>query len=64
MDECVRDPLLCRGGTCTNTEGSYTCQCPSGHALTAQGAACEGERAPAAGVGAVGEAVGSVFVRT
>ena len=43
VDECARDPLLCRGGTCTNTDGSYKCQCPPGRELTAEGTACEGE---------------------
>lgn len=43
VDECARDPLLCRGGTCRNTDGSYECQCPPGHALAAEGTACEGE---------------------
>lgn len=43
VDECAQDPLLCRGGTCKNTDGSYECQCPPGHALAAEGTACEGE---------------------
>ncbi|XP_008048410.1 fibrillin-3, partial [Carlito syrichta] len=41
VDECARDPLLCRGGTCTNMDGSYRCQCPPGHALAAGGTVCE-----------------------
>ena len=42
IDECARDPTLCRGGRCVNTPGSYTCQCPEGHELTPTGKACKG----------------------
>ncbi len=42
IDECIRDPSLCRGGHCVNTAGSYICQCPEGHQLTLDQKACEG----------------------
>ena len=33
VDECASRPVMCRGGTCVNTAGSYHCQCPDGHEL-------------------------------
>lgn len=44
IDECERNPGLCRGGSCVNTEGSYQCVCPPGHQLSTDGDACEGEK--------------------
>lgn len=43
IDECLRDPLLCRGGACLNTEGSYRCECPPGHQLSPNISACIGK---------------------
>lgn len=43
IDECQRDPLLCRGGVCLNTEGSYRCECPPGHQLSPNISACIGK---------------------
>lgn len=45
IDECLRDPTLCRGGRCVNTPGSYKCECPEGHELTTNGKACKGNKA-------------------
>ena len=42
IDECWRDPSLCRGGHCVNTEGSFRCQCAEGHELMPDGDACKG----------------------
>lgn len=43
IDECQRNPLLCRGGTCINTEGSFRCDCPPGHQISPNISACVGE---------------------
>jgi len=42
IDECYRDPMLCRGGHCINTIGSFVCQCPEGHELVSDGSGCRG----------------------
>lgn len=46
IDECERNPLLCRGGTCVNTEGSFQCDCPLGHELSPSREDCVGEFFP------------------
>lgn len=43
IDECERNPLLCRGGDCVNTEGSFQCVCPDGHEIAPDRSACLGE---------------------
>ena len=42
VDECTNDVMLCRGGSCINTDGSFTCLCPEGHELMPGGKACKG----------------------
>ena len=41
MNECSVDPSLCRGGSCINVPGSYSCQCPPGHELSQDGSECK-----------------------
>ncbi|CAH1374115.1 unnamed protein product [Tenebrio molitor] len=33
INECDLHPDICRGGTCVNTDGSFTCTCPPGLTL-------------------------------
>jgi len=42
IDECSRDAMLCRGGHCINTVGSFLCQCAEGHELVSDGTTCKG----------------------
>ncbi|KAK6631430.1 hypothetical protein RUM44_005957 [Polyplax serrata] len=41
INECDINPGICRGGgTCVNTEGSFTCVCPRGLILDSSGTLC------------------------
>ena len=37
INECMMDRDICQGGTCVNTEGSFTCNCPDGLSLDTSG---------------------------
>lgn len=54
INECELNPLLCRGGTCENTDGSFRCSCPHGHEVSLDGISCIGKllliKAPNRGV--------------
>ncbi|XP_078487181.1 uncharacterized protein LOC100185781 [Ciona intestinalis] len=41
IDECASGASLCGVGTCANTVGSYTCNCPSGYTLNAGTLICD-----------------------
>ena len=43
VNECEDDLSLCRGGTCRNLPGSYSCECPEGLELSLDGRSCIGE---------------------
>ncbi|XP_049448813.1 fibrillin-1 isoform X2 [Epinephelus fuscoguttatus] len=40
IDECSQLPEICALGTCSNTEGSFTCLCPEGFQISASGRRC------------------------
>ena len=40
VNECLLDPNICRGGSCVNTDGSFTCVCPTGLTLDNSGREC------------------------
>lgn len=42
IDECSQSPEICTFGTCSNTEGSFTCLCPEGFVISASGRRCLG----------------------
>lgn len=42
IDECSQLPEICTFGTCSNTEGSFTCLCPEGYQISASGRRCIG----------------------
>lgn len=44
IDECSQLPEICTFGTCSNTEGSFTCLCPEGFQISASGRRCIGNR--------------------
>lgn len=41
VDECRQG--FCQGGQCTNTPGSFTCQCPVGFDVSSDGRLCIGK---------------------
>lgn len=43
IDECSTIPGVCDGGECTNTAGSYVCNCPRGYVSSTDGSRCMGE---------------------
>ncbi len=43
INECEKVPGLCIGGNCTNDIGSYHCECPEGHELSADKQSCKGK---------------------
>ena len=44
-NECAINRLLCNGGQCRNTPGSYRCECPNGLAYDPASVTCQGNEA-------------------
>ena len=42
MNECEKNPALCRNGRCINNDGSYRCQCTAGYVIDDTGRDCKG----------------------
>ncbi len=42
IDECKIQNIMCKGGICENTPGSYMCTCPKGYGLAADQRTCTG----------------------
>lgn len=60
IDECSQLPEICTFGTCSNTEGSFTCLCPEGYQISASGRRCIGNGGGVCmGAGGDGAALGS-----
>ncbi|KAL6034242.1 hypothetical protein STEG23_009311 [Scotinomys teguina] len=41
INECQELPRLCQGGNCTNTFGTFQCECPLGYSLREDTCTCE-----------------------
>ena len=42
VNECEKNPALCRNGRCINNDGSYRCQCTAGYVIDDTGRHCKG----------------------
>ena len=42
INECFGPGAACRNGRCTNSLGSFTCECPTGYVLSYDGRDCRG----------------------
>lgn len=42
INECFGPGAACRNGRCTNSLGSFTCECPDGYVLSYDGRDCRG----------------------
>jgi len=48
INECFGPGAACRNGRCTNSLGSFTCECPTGYVLSYDGRECRGKPSLAA----------------